>query len=720
MRPLTLLLLIFLAGHSFAQTERIGLVLSGGGARGLAHIGVIRALEEQNIKVHAIAGTSMGAIVGALYASGKTVDELEEIARTMDWSQAFSDLPPRDRLSFRRKQDTRGNVATAGLTLNGGIVSLPKGVVQGQNLQLMLQQQFVHVSDINDFDRLGIPFRAVASDLVTGEAVVFRRGSLATAVRASMSIPGLFAPVEIDGKMLVDGGIANNLPVDVVKAMGVDHVIAVDIATPLYTAAELDSVIPIIEQLTTLLTFNRLKTQYALLDDDDLLITPDLSDVSTAAFEKTDLAIERGYDAIQSFSHELARYAQPGPLDRGSVPAYAAPKIDRIEIRNDSDISDKLIEALVRQAVGTPLDDAQLREDIESIYGYEYFESVQYQIVAEEAGNTLLITAQDRTWGKDSLGAGLELYSDTRANSGYNLRVKYQKTGITRKGGEWDNELQFGQDPIVGTELYLPLDYRQALFARPYARYSERTYNRVAVDNIEGRERLDEFIFGLFVGAEFSNKGTLGLGIESHTGDIKQFVGAGIPEIRFDDAITYLRADYDDMDNVAFPREGALATAEYRWVNAENAPDFSQISLQVSQAIPITRHSLVFGVDYLASTIDRVPRHLQGRLGGFGRISGLRHDALIGNNLLFLNLTYLHRLDQQSMLPVDLPLYLGVSVEAGNAWATQDEITPSDLLFSGLLMLGMDTPLGPLYFGYGKTETDSEAFYVRLGYKRQQ
>ncbi len=720
MGRLTLLFLILVAQIAQAEPERIGLVLSGGGARGLAHIGVIRALEEQNIKIHAIAGTSMGAIVGALYASGKTPDELEEIARTMDWSQAFSDLPPRDRLSFRRKQDTRSNVATAELTLNGGIVSLPKGVVQGQNLQIMLQQQFVHVSDINDFDRLKIPFRAVASDLVTGEAVVFRRGSLATAVRASMSIPGLFAPVEIDGKMLVDGGIANNLPVDVIKAMGVDHVIAVDIATPLYTADELDSVIPIIEQLTTLLTFNRLKSQYALLDDDDLLITPDLSDVNTAAFEKTDLAIKRGYDAIQAFDNELARFAVPGQPGRGTPTKYAAPKIDRIKIQNDSNVSDKLIKALVRQAVGAPLDDEQLREDIESIYGYEYFESVQYQIVPEEAGNTLLITAQDKSWGKDSLGGGLELYSDTRANSGYNLRVEYRKSGVTHKGGEWDSELQFGQDPVIGTELYLPLDYRQAFFARPYARYSERTYNRVALDTIEGRERLDELVYGLFVATEFSNKGILGIGIESHTGDIKQFVGTNIPEINFEDTIGYIRADYDDMDNVAFPREGAMATAEYRWVDADKTPDFSQFSVQVSQAIPITRHSLVFGVDYLASTGNTVPRHLQARLGGLGRVSGLRNDALIGNNLLYLNLTYLHRLDKQSMLPVDLPLYLGLSIEAGNTWATQDEITVSGLLFSGLLMLGMDTPLGPLYFGYGKTETDSEAFYVRLGYKRQQ
>jgi NTE family protein len=229
------------------EAPSVALVLSGGGARGMAHIGVIRALEERNIKVHAIVGTSVGALVGALYASGKTPNELESILLGIDWNQTLTDQPVRNSLSYRRKKDARDYLVNTQATLAGGVIKLPKGLIQGQNLQLTLQRLFSEVSQIRNFDQLPIPFRAVAADLVTGEAVTFAEGSLATAVRASMSIPGLFAPVEIDGRMLVDGGIANNMPVDVAKSLGVDSVIAVDLATPLFTATQLNSVIPIIE-----------------------------------------------------------------------------------------------------------------------------------------------------------------------------------------------------------------------------------------------------------------------------------------------------------------------------------------------------------------------------------------------------------------------------------------------------------------------------------------
>ncbi|MFO6049469.1 patatin-like phospholipase PlpD, partial [Pseudomonas aeruginosa] len=220
MRRLLLVLLLLLPLSALAAEARpkIGLVLSGGAARGLAHIGVLKALDEQGIQIDAIAGTSMGAVVGGLYASGYTPAELERIALEMDWQQALSDAPPRKDVPFRRKQDDRDFLVKQKISFrDDGTLGLPLGVIQGQNLAMVLESLLVHTSDNRDFDKLAIPFRAVSTDIATGEKVVFRKGHLPQAIRASMSIPAVFAPVEIDGRLLVDGGMVDNIPVDVAR-----------------------------------------------------------------------------------------------------------------------------------------------------------------------------------------------------------------------------------------------------------------------------------------------------------------------------------------------------------------------------------------------------------------------------------------------------------------------------------------------------------------------
>ncbi|HKM28008.1 MAG TPA: patatin-like phospholipase family protein, partial [Thiopseudomonas sp.] len=224
------------------ERERVGLVLSGGAARGLTHIGVLKSLEEQGVMIDAIAGTSMGAVVGGLYAAGYTVAELEQLATELDWQQALSDAPPREDIPFRRKQDDRDFLVKQKLSFrDDGSLGLPLGVLQGQNLALLLEKLFARAGAVEDFDQLPIPFRAVAADIATGETVVFSAGHLALAVRASMSIPAVLTPVEIDGRLLVDGGISNNIPVDIARQMGVDRVIVVDIGSPLAATESLQT-----------------------------------------------------------------------------------------------------------------------------------------------------------------------------------------------------------------------------------------------------------------------------------------------------------------------------------------------------------------------------------------------------------------------------------------------------------------------------------------------
>src|SRR6266478_5738856 len=217
------------AAPATAHRPRVGLVLSGGGARGAAHIGVLKVLEELHVPIDAIAGTSMGAVVGGLYASGLDAHEIEAIMTSLNWQDAFRDRPPREDLTFRRKQEDQNFLVKFPLGLRGGKVLLPKGLIQGQRLNQTLRRLTLPVAHITNFDDLASPFRAVATDLETGEAVVIGSGDLTSAMRASLSAPGVFAPVEREGRLLVDGGIAENLPIDVARAMNVDILIVVDV-----------------------------------------------------------------------------------------------------------------------------------------------------------------------------------------------------------------------------------------------------------------------------------------------------------------------------------------------------------------------------------------------------------------------------------------------------------------------------------------------------------
>jgi NTE family protein len=259
------------------ERPKIGLVLSGGGARGAAHIGVLEVLEEMHIPIDCIVGTSMGSIVGGLYASGMSPAEINEALATIDWEDAFNDNIPREDRSFRRKRDDDLYLIKHKPGIgDDGKIKLPTGFLQGQKIDLIFKELTLPVSDIKNFDQLNIPFRAVATDITTGEMVVFSSGDLAKSMRASMSIPGIFAPMEMDGRLLVDGGVSNNLPVDVARDMGAEIVIVVDISTPLKKREELTSALSITAQLTGILTRRNTEAQIATLSDKDILIVPPL------------------------------------------------------------------------------------------------------------------------------------------------------------------------------------------------------------------------------------------------------------------------------------------------------------------------------------------------------------------------------------------------------------------------------------------------------------
>ena len=462
--------------HVVLERPSIGLVLSGGGARGGAHIGVLKALQELRVPIDHIAGTSIGAVVGGFYVSGMSVAELEELVDSFEWEAAFLNVTPRRLKSFRRKRDDDLFLVDLKPGLNDGEFELPIGFMQGQVIDMILSRETLPASKVEDFDRLAIPFRAVAGDLATGEAVILGSGSLARALRASMSIPAVLTPIEIDGRLLVDGGIAMNLPVEVVRSMGADRIIAVDISSPLLGRETLRSVLDVTNQLTNLLTRQGVQQQRDMLGAQDILLTPVFSqeDLSSVTFGRMKESIQTGYDIVMSNREQFA----PLMLSETDYAAYVAglvdprmqelPVVDFVRLENRSEIADSVVQTRLRDIeVGQPLDVESVEQAMNKVYGLEYYQNVRYGLVTEEDGATgLEVELDPRSWGPNYLQLGMEYSSASDADALFGLAASYLSTAINELGGEWRATFYVGDEPGLVSDLYQPFGERRPVFHR--------------------------------------------------------------------------------------------------------------------------------------------------------------------------------------------------------------------------------------------------------------
>jgi len=708
-------------GADQAQRPKIGLALSGGGARGAAHIGVLRVLEEMHIPIDYIAGTSMGSIVGGLYASGMTTDEIETAMNSMDWDGIFSDAPARENRSFRRKRDDDLYLVKAKPGISDeGELKLPTGAIQGEKLDLALREFTLPVSTITDFDRLYIPFRACASDIGNGEGVVIGSGDLATAMRASMAVPVVFAAAEIDGRLLVDGGITDNLPIDVARRMGADIVIAIDISSPYQPAEEVNSLLSITEQLTSILTRTNVERQIETLTDRDVLIVPPLGDISSSDFKRSDEAIAIGLAAAQAQHDRLARLAVSEDMYRQLIaarsprPDATPPLVQFVRIENDSGVGDDLIRDRLQQTVGAPLDREQLEWDIANIYGLELFERVNYDVIEEDGKTGLLVSAYARGWGPNYLQFGLELASNAEGDNRYNLGFAYLRTAINSLGGEIRTGVQVGAEPSIGAEWYQPLDSLSRYFVTPVINYGARN-----VQVYDGNRRLAEYRvteakFDLAAGREFSVYGEGRIGYRYYTGDVKLRAGAPqLPEFNYDTGSLFGRLSFDRLDNYNFPDHGWVASLEYDVAREHlgGDTDFDQLTAAGS-GFRTLGNGHVIGLGGLVSTTQNGEAAIQNRyrLGGFLNLSGYVEDSLSGQQE---GLVYAIYYKSFNPLPF-LSWYIGGSLEYGGVWEKKSNLF-DDGITAGSIFLGADTPIGPFYFGYGLAEGGHQTVFLYLG-----
>ncbi|MBK5375387.1 patatin-like phospholipase family protein [Pseudomonas sp. TH43] len=707
---------------SEATRPKVGLVLSGGAARGLAHIGVLKALEEQGIKIDAIAGTSMGAVIGGLYASGYKIDELEKLALNIDWQQALSDAPPREDVPFRRKQDDRDFLVKQKLSFrDDGSLGLPLGVIQGQNLALLLESLLAHTSDTRDFDKLPIPFRAVATDIANGEKVVFRKGHLPQVIRASMSIPAVFAPVELDGRLLVDGGMTDNIPLDVAREMGVDVAIVVDIGTPLRNRKQLTTVVDVLNQSITLMTRRNSEEQLAALKPTDVLVQPALAAYGVTDFGKAQEMIDAGYRATRILDARLAmlkpKESQDAELNAARSPGQRTPIITAIRIENDSKVDDDVIRYYIRQHIGEPLDLGRLHSDMGTLYGLDYFEQVQYRVVHKGQDHTLVISARGKRSGTDYLRVGLNLSDDMRGDSAFNLGASYRINGINRLGAEWLTRAQIGDKQELYTEFYQPLDVGSRYFVAPYASFEAQNVDSVLDNDPIAQYRVERYGFGLNLGRQIGNNGEVRFGVGEAWGKADVRIGdQDLPSESFTEGFYSLKYSYDSLDNVYFPHEGKDISLTLMQFEPGLGSDtrYRQWEFKLDKAMSHGPDTLILGGRY-GRTLDNANVVTSSfLLGGARQLSGFREDAISGQNVSLMRAVYFRRLTPRSYLPLDFPLYAGASLERGRAWNNDNEFD-SGYINAASVFIGFDTPLGPLNFSYGLNDADEQAVYLNLG-----
>ncbi len=728
---------------------RICVVLSGGGARGMAHIGVLEVLEDLKIPIDCIAGTSMGAVVGGLYASGMSAHDIDKTMRSVDWQEAFRDAPPRRDLAFRRKQDDRNFLVRLPLGLKHGQILLPKGFIQGQKLQETLRQLTLPFSNSTDFDTLPTPFRAVATDLETGGAVLMDKGDLAIAMRASISAPGVFAPVEHEGRLLVDGGLAENLPINVARAMNADILIVSDVSFPLQDRAKLDTALTISNQMLAILVRKDSDRQKSTLGPQDVLIEPILGTTTPTDFTTADRTIVRGEEAariaipkLSSLSVDDKAYRQY--LARREAREPGLPPIQFVRVDPGSKRYERTIMAEMQPLVGKPLNLDEVGKRITELYGLGNFETLDYTLVkqpssmatprapagtAADAGGQdsdtdetgLEMRARRKSWGPNYVRFGLNLQDDFQGNSRYNAAVRFVLTELNTLGAESLTDVQIGSDPRIFSEFYQPLDAERTWFVAPSARIELRDLPIYVNDEEVADYRSREAEADFDIGRNLGNWGEIRAGFHRLNGATRLRLGnPGLVEGNYNDGEFFFKFSYDQLDNIHFPRGGETFTIQWDADRTDLGSDVmrDRVTADWQVARSSGRNTLLWWTS-AGTTLDGSvgPKALPEfySLGGFFNLSGIAPMSLTGPDYAITRAIYFRKIGRGGEGFFEFPAYIGASFEVGNTWARRGDMSFGSAHKDGSIFLAFDTFLGPVYLGGGYDTRGLSAYYLFLG-----
>jgi len=710
------------AGSEVEARPKVCLVLSGGGARGAAHIGVLEVLEEMHVPIDCIAGTSMGALVGGAYASGMTVPEMRTLIEGISTQTLVTERPPRQDQAIRRKLDDRSLLSGPEVGLSDrAALTLPKGIISGVGLETVLRR-IAKVQGYRKFDDLGIPFRAVATDLVNGKPVVFSEGELPNVLRASMSVPGLIAPAEINGQLMVDGGLTDNLPVGVARAMGADVIIAVNLGTPLMTRDEIGSLVGVTSQMMNILTEQNVRASLAALRPGDVLIEPALGDFSFADFDHLPKTVPIGADATRKVASQLAALAVPDNVYAAwrerldHVPPPDTRPVAEIRFEGLHRVNPETARALLETKPGAPLDRDTIDSDLRRLFGTGDFEHVNYRILEESGRRVLDIETVEKSWGPNYLRFGLGLGSDFRGDSFFNFAASYRRTWINELGAEWRTDAQVGGTALLSTEFYQPLSPRHVWFVAPRGELERRTF-----DVFDGSQRIARYNIrsadaAFDVGADLGRYGEARVGLL--TGGLRATLETGpeslAPPGRVKQGAVTAQAVYDQLDSANFPGSGNAASlhlfSSQKGLGADDS--YTKWDFDWLGAYSSGPHTLQTAVKFGGTLNGELPRYDLFQWGGLLRQSGYPINSLVGGQLTFGRLVYTYKLREQQFFE---GLYTGVSLELGRMDKPLVPGNAQGLLKSVGVYFALDTFVGPLYLGYGFAADGNRSAYLFLG-----
>ncbi len=709
--------------HTSNHRPRICLALGGGGARGAAHVGVLEALAELHIPVDCIAGTSGGAIVGGLYASGFTARELQTILMRPDLQASMANQQPRSLLDYQAKQNQLLYLLQVEFGYANGRFFFPEGIVSGNDPGRILNILTLVTQPATDFNKLPVPFDAVATDIDTGAEIVLDHGNLATAMRASMSVPGVYAPVELDHHLLVDGGLVDNLPVDVARKMGADVVIAVNVSSPLSSPESLNNVVGVSLQVIKLLGNQNVNQSIASLGAHDVLIQPDLGDISALDFNRTGDAISIGRQTalkVLAPLHDLQlspqAYAEYRQQHRYTPQILRS--MDFIEIRGNHKIPTALIRNHMITRPGEKWNYEQINRDLENLYSLGYFRQVNASIGYEGERTGLVITVDEKAWQANYLRFGLGIADDFEGGSQYELLFGWTRTEIDQLGAEWRNQFEMGSNRRIYSELYQPVNYSGTVFIAPHAEYQNTLSNIYNGEDLIAQYNTRYINAGFDVGGEFGNVAELRIG--PSYGHVNSTPRVGEPSLpSYADRLGGMRLRFglDTLEgDTGFPTSGSYLTLNGFFARDAMGSDisFDKVELTGAQVFGNDSRSLIFTTDVGSSLHTNVPYYDEFTLGGFLSLSGLREQQLRGQQVFAAHVIYLEHVGN---LPSVLGngLYIGGSLEGGNVWGSDQNISLARLQYGGSLFIGADTALGPVYLGTGFSQSGNQTFYLFIG-----
>lgn len=700
---------------------RIGLVLSGGGARGVAHIGALKALEELRVPVHFIAGTSMGAVVGGLYASGMSPEAIEQTLAEADWRYLLSDAPPRESRSFREKErDSRLNQNLQIGVSETGEVQVPVGFISGQKLLTKLRALTLPIRHVEEFDRLPIPFRAIATDLVTGEKVILANGSLPDAMRASMAVPGVFTPHVINGRSLVDGGLSSNLPIETVRAMGADVVIAVDVRPELKSAEELSSAIAVTNQMLDILIQRETLAQIRTLRESDIYVRLDLPNAGSTDFAGAVANIPTSYEKVLTQTRELSRLAVSRArfesyLTAQRVARTPAIEISFVEVPGESGAVRRNLSRQISFGEGERIELWKLQRELLGLEGFRNMEVVDFRVVERDGEYGLLLETAPKSRGPNYMNLGFDFDYASSGETDANLLLSFRMTELNRLGLEWENFLSIGDRTRVLSELYQPIEPSRRFFLAGTGLYSSEFVSALDAADERLGFRLQTVVAGLDAGVRLGQFGELRLGYTGGFSRIGRALGLP-PDVAGWHDRGELRAalTIDTLDRTNFPTRGLFANAVAIRSREEFGADqnYSRVEGQLYTPITFGKNTVVPRIlAGLSLSGNDLPYYDRASLGGFLHLSGYSRGSLYDQNAALAELIYYRELME---LPAALGggIYAGLSVEVGQIW--DDKFDAGDLKYGGSIFLGADTIIGPLYLGVGGAKGSEGAIYLQL------